>query len=155
MTFLIRAKPMNKWDQRFCELAQFVSKWSKDPNAQVGAVVVSRRGGDVTIGYNGFPMGVEDSADRLGNKDVKLEFIVHAEQNALIAAGVRSDGSTLYVWGKPVRARCAGPVIQAGVRRIVALSPDVDKGSSWYETGLYAVQMLQEAGIVVDLYEVT
>ncbi|PAJ91175.1 hypothetical protein CJO69_28670 [Burkholderia ubonensis] len=57
---------MNKWDSRFCELAKFVSEWSKDPNAKVGAVVFANRGGDVSIGYNGFPMGVEDSAHVLG-----------------------------------------------------------------------------------------
>ena len=75
---------MDKWDARFCELARFVSEWSKDPNAKVGAVLFSKRGGDVAIGYNGFPMGVEDSAERLEDQDTKLELIVHAEQNALL-----------------------------------------------------------------------
>ncbi|MCX8520243.1 MAG: deaminase, partial [Rhodoferax sp.] len=105
---------MDKWDVRFCELAKFVSEWSKDPSAKVGAVVFSKRGGDVSIGYNGFPMGVEDSAERLEDQEMKLELVVHAEQNALIAAGSRSAGSTLYVWGKPICARCAGSIIQAG-----------------------------------------
>ncbi len=127
---------MNKWDSRFCELAKFVSEWSKDPNAKVGAVVFANRGGDVSIGYNGFPMGVEDSAERLENKEIKLELVVHAEQNALIAAGSRALGSTIYVWGKPVCARCAGSIIQAGIKRVVALSPEsVEAGSRWYQTG--------------------
>jgi len=34
---------MNKWDQRFCELAKYISKWSKDPNAKVGAVLFSKK----------------------------------------------------------------------------------------------------------------
>ena len=122
MELLIQSKPMDKWDRRFCDLARFVSEWSKDPNAKVGAVVYAKRGGDVAIGYNGFPMGVEDSVDRLGNRDKKLEFIVHAELNAIIAAGSRSEGATLYVWGKPICARCAGSIIQAGIKRVVALS---------------------------------
>ncbi|WP_325099123.1 dCMP deaminase family protein [Burkholderia contaminans] len=136
MKLLIESKPMNKWDSRFCELAKFVSEWSKDPNAKVGAVVFANRGGDVSIGYNGFPMGVEDSAERLENKEIKLELVVHAEQNALIAAGSRALGSTIYVWGKPVCARCAGSIIQAGIKRVVALSPEsVEAGSRWYQTG--------------------
>ena len=64
MNLLMQSKPMGKWDQRFCKLAKFVSKWSKDPKAKVGAVVFAKRGGDVSIGYNGFPMGVEDSAEK-------------------------------------------------------------------------------------------
>jgi dCMP deaminase len=152
---LLQSKPMDKWDQRFCELAKFVSEWSKDPNAKVGAVVFAKRGGDISIGYNGFPMGVEDSAERLGDKAIKLELVVHAEQNALIAAGSRTTGSTIYVWGKPICARCAGPIIQAGVKRVVALSPDsVSPESNCYETGKIAYQMFIEAGIQVDFYSV-
>lgn len=146
---------MSKWDRRFCDLAKFVSEWSKDPNAKVGAVIFARRGGDVSIGYNGFPMGVEDSVDRLENKAKKLEFIVHAEQNAIIAAGSRSEGATLYVWGKPICARCAGSIIQAGIKRVVALNPEsVSAESNWRETGIYAHDMFREAKIEVDFYSV-
>jgi len=156
LELLIQSKPMPKWDRRFCELAKFVSEWSKDPNAQVGAVVFSKRGGDISIGYNGFPMGVEDSVERLQDSDVKLELIVHAEQNALIAAGSRAAGSTLYVWGKPICARCAGSIIQAGVKRIVALSPDsVDSSSKWHKTGKFAYEMFVEAGIHVDFFAIS
>ncbi|UOV02811.1 deoxycytidylate deaminase [Pseudoxanthomonas mexicana] len=146
---------MSKWDQRFCDLAKFVSDWSKDPNAKVGAVVFSKKGGDISVGYNGFPMGVEDSAERLEDADMKLELIVHAEQNALIAAGSRAQGGTVFVWGKPVCARCAGSIIQAGVKRVVALSPaSVDEESKWRKTGEYAQKMFEEAGVEVDFYEV-
>jgi dCMP deaminase len=155
MKLTLQSKPMEKWDLRFCEMAKFVAEWSKDPNAKVGAVVFSKRGGGVSIGYNGFPMGVEDSADRLEDQEIKLELVVHAEQNALLAAGSRSQGSTIYVWGKPVCARCAGAIIQAGVKRVVALSPDVvDKNSKWYKTGKYSEQMFAEAGVEMDFYSV-
>jgi dCMP deaminase len=99
-------------------------------------------------------MGVEDSAERLTDKTTKLEFVVHAEVNALIAAGSRAEGSTVYVWGKPICARCAGPIIQAGVKRIVALAPG-DTDDSWDKSGKFAHQMFLEAGIVVDFYTVT
>jgi dCMP deaminase len=151
---IISAKPMSKWDFRFCQLAKFVSEWSKDPNAKVGAVVVAKRGGDISVGYNGFPMGVDDSAERLQNQHVKLEMVVHAEQNALIAAGSRASGSTLYVVGKPICSGCAGSIIQAGIKRVVALSPEaVNRTSKWYKKGKNAILMFNEAGVVVDLYE--
>ncbi len=153
MKLTLQTKPMEKWDSRFCELAKFVSEWSKDPNAKVGAVVFSKRGGDISIGYNGFPMGVEDSAERLDDPAIKLELIVHAEQNALIAAGSRAQGGTIYVWGKPVCARCAGAIIQAGIKRVVALSPEsVGEDSKWYKTGKFSEQMFAEAGVEVDFY---
>ena len=100
-------------------------------------------------------MGVEDSAERLQDPAVKLELVVHAEQNALIAAGSRTTGSTLYVWGKPVCARCAGSIIQAGVRRVVAPSPELlEADSKWRTSGMYANQMFVEAGLQVDFYAV-
>lgn len=146
---------MAKWDRRFCDLARFVSEWSKDPNAKVGAVVFANRGGDLAIGYNGFPMGVEDSVDRLENKAKKWEFIVHAEQNAIIAAGSRSEGATLFVWGKPICARCAGSIIQAGIKRVVALNPkSLPSDSNCRETGIYADEMFTEAGVEVDFYDI-
>ena len=153
MQLVIKAKRMGKWDLRFCELAKFISEWSKDLNAKVGAVVFSKRGGDISIGYNGFPMGVEDSAERLEDQDIKLELVVHAEQNALIAAGSRAQGSTVYVWGKPICARCAGAIIQAGVKRVVALSPETgDQTSKWAKSGRFAAQMFAEAGVEMDFY---
>jgi dCMP deaminase len=154
MNFLIESKAMSKWDMRFCLLAKHVSGWSKDPNAQVGAALSSKKGGDISIGYNGFPMGVEDSADRLEDSDVKLDLVVHAEVNAIIAAGSRSFGSTLYVWGKPICSRCAGPIIQAGVKRVVALKPG-DTESKWDLSGKISYDMFLEAGIKVDFYSVT
>lgn len=156
MNLLIDSKPMDKWDERFCQLAQFVSEWSKDPNAKVGAVLFSKRGGDIAIGYNGFPMGVEDSAERLEDQHTKLDLVVHAEQNALIAAGSRSSGSTLYVWGNPICARCAGSIVQAGVKRVVAQNPKtIPQNSKWYKSGLVAYDVFIEAGIKVDFYSVS
>lgn len=152
--YMIEGKQMQKWDARFCELARYISAWSKDPNAKVGAVLFSKRGGNVSIGYNGFPMGVEDSAERLTDKDVKLELVVHAEVNAIVAAGARAEGSTIYVWGKPICARCAGPIIQAGIKRVVALAPG-DTDSQWDKSGKTARDMFVEAGIVVDFYTAT
>jgi dCMP deaminase len=155
MKLEIAEKPMEKWDKRFVELSKYVSDWSKDQNAKVGAVVVAKRGGDMSLGYNGFPMGVEDSIERLGDKETKLELIVHAEQNALIAAGSKANGATIYVWGKPVCARCAGSIIQAGIKRVVALSPDsVDESSTWHKTGKLSIEMFKEAGVQVDFFTV-
>lgn len=147
-------KLMTKWDKRFCELAKYISDWSKD-NTKVGAVIVSKRGGVAALGYNGFPVGAEDSAERLDKDDVKLDMIVHAEQNALLNAGSKAEGATLYVWGKPICSRCAGLIIQSGIRRVVALNPDaILDTSKWHVTGKLAIEMFIEAGTIVDFYKV-
>ena len=62
---------------------------------------------------------------------------------------------TIYVWGKPVCARCAGAIIQAGIKRVVALSPDsVSLESKWHKTGKLSIEMFKETGIQVDFYTV-
>ncbi len=60
-----------KWDRRYLEMAELVASWSKDPNAQVGAVIV-RDNRVVATGFNGFPAEVEDLDERLGDKKKKL-----------------------------------------------------------------------------------
>lgn len=141
-----------KWDKRFWKLARFVSGWSKDPKAKIGAVLTTRTGGAIALGYNGLPVGVEDSADRLENQKIKLDMIVHAEQNALVIAGQAARGATIYVRGKPICARCAGLIIQAGVARVVAIDPGKsDRNSKWRRTGMLAVEMLREANLEIDL----
>ena len=148
-------KPISKWDQRFINLAKFISEWSKDPNAKVGAVVVTNEGGAIALGYNGFPAGIEDDK-RLGNRDLKLDMIIHAEQNALLIAGSRAKGASLYVWGKPICARCAVLIIQAGIKRIIATNPEdeIDKNSPWYKSGVLAVKMFREVDMEMTLFKV-
>lgn len=148
-----KKKTNSKWDLRFIELAEFISKWSKD-RAKVGAAIVTKEGGPIALGYNGFPAGVEDDK-RLDNKDLKLEMIIHAEQNALLTAGTRAKGATLYVWGKPICSRCAVVIIQAGISRIVLTNPEdeKDKASIWYTKGVLAIKMFKEAGIEIKYYK--
>lgn len=151
-----------KWRNRMIDLAKHVSSWSRDKNAKVGAVLVSKKGGDITLGYNGFPFGVKDDDERYDEKKLKLNIIVHAEVNAIIAAGSRAVEGHLYVVGKPICARCAGPIIQSGIKRIFAEKPkeqgtyppitDPNK-TDWEEVGRLAITMLKEAGVECVFYE--
>lgn len=143
---------MDKWDQRYIALARHVAGWSKDPKAPVGAVVVDEEKGRViALGFNGFPVGVEDNAERLGDSDQKNEMVIHAEQNALLFAGQAAKGCTVYVVGKPVCARCAVLIIQAGIKRVVARKPDEkDVSSKWTKTGLIALSMFDEAEVAFE-----
>ena len=76
-----------KWDRRYLDIAKSVSQWSKDPSTKVGAVLV-RDNRIVSVGYNGFPEGVDDSEERYNNRELKYDLVVHAEVNAIISAGL-------------------------------------------------------------------
>jgi len=138
---------LGKWDERFLEVAKLAARWSKDPDAQVGAVIVDSQGQIAGVGYNGFPKMVEETADRYGDKDTKLEMVVHAEENAILGAGSRARGATIYVFGKPVCARCAGSIVQSGISRVVAQPPREGTDSKWDKSGQHACVMMREAGI--------
>lgn len=141
---------LDKWDQRFLDLAAFIADWSKDPSTQVGAVIAhpkSRR--IIATGFNGFPAGVEDTASRLETREIKYEMVVHAEQNALLFAGPAAEGCTIYVTPLPPCARCAVIIIQAGICRVVCPALDMSK-EPWATQSRIAEEMFGEAGIEID-----
>ena len=79
------------WDDYFMAVAFLSAQRSKDPNKQVGAVIVSRDNIILSIGYNGFPRGCPDGAlpwakrSRTGGVlGTKYPYVVHAEANALL-----------------------------------------------------------------------
>ena len=52
---------ISKWAQRFYQMAVLVGSWSKDPSTQVGAVI-TKQNRIVSVGFNGYPHGISDSA---------------------------------------------------------------------------------------------
>ena len=141
---------LDKWDFRFLALAEHISDWSKDPSTQVGAVITHTRSKRVvSMGFNGLPAGVEDTEERLDDRETKYEMVVHAEQNALMFAGDRAEGCTLYVHPLPPCARCAVLIIQSGIVRVVCDQPDFEH-ERWGEQAKIADAMLREAGLEVD-----
>jgi dCMP deaminase len=143
--------PRVDWDRRFLELADFVSKWSKDPSTKVGAVITNGRQ-VVSLGFNGFPAGVEDHRHRYDNKDIKYEMIVHAEANAIVFARDSLSGCTIYVTFPPC-ARCAGKIIQAGIKRVVCMPPPAHRYEDWKESLEFASTMFHEAGVTLIQHE--
>jgi len=138
-----------KWDQRYFDLAKHLSSWSKDPKAKVGAVLLNADGWPIALGYNGFPALVEDDIDKLSDSELKNQMVVHAEQNVLLCAGTNARHGTIYVYGKPICPRCAVLLIQAGVRRVVAIQPNsvANPGSDTHQSGTISLQMFSEARV--------
>lgn len=139
---------MTDWQQRYLDLAQHISTWSKDPSRQIGAVVVGDSGQILSIGYNGFPRGIDDD-ERLHDRETKYSLVVHAEMNAIYNAtlnGISLRDSTLYVWGLPVCSDCARGVIQVGITRVVMNSID-GKIGHWTDHWEKTKAMFDEANV--------
>jgi len=136
-----------KWDKRFLDLAKLCGSWSKDPSTQVGAVIVDDNNRIVSIGFNGFPQGVEDSEERLVDRETKYDIIVHAEANALMFANKSVEGCTLYTWPFEPCSRCAGLIIQSGIKRVVSV---INSDKRWEKNFTLARQLFNEAGIIIQ-----
>jgi len=52
---------LERWDRWFLDMAEFVSGKSKDPSTKCGAVITRPDHTVVSMGYNGFPRGVEET----------------------------------------------------------------------------------------------
>lgn len=138
------------WTEWFLGFARHAAAASKDPGHRVGAVIVRPNRTIVSVGYNGFPRGTDDYHQLLNDRDTKLKRTVHAEVNAIITAGEKLDGCTLYVTPLYPCASCAGIIIQSGVRRVVAEMAN-DVPDRWAEDFKAAARMFKEAGIDVEL----
>lgn len=136
------------WDKRFLELASVVGGWSKDPSTKVGAVIVNENKQIVSMGYNGFPRGVKDDY-RLENRETKYNLIVHAEANAIIHAKESLEGCTIYTDPFMPCSKCAGLIIQSGIKRVVSLDCDNPR---WIENFRLAHSILTEARIEIKHY---
>jgi dCMP deaminase len=141
---------LQKWDIRFLELARFVSNWSLDPSTKVGAVISDKHNRVVSIGYNGFPKGIKDN-ERLNDRETKYKIIVHAEINAITFANRNLENCTLYTYPFEPCPRCAGIIIQSGIKRIVAPINKIDR---WENDFKLSRQLFNEANIEIDYYEI-
>lgn len=138
---------MANWDARFLRLAQHIASWSKDPSTQVGCVVVGPDREIRSTGFNGFPRGIKDTADRLQDREQKYPLVCHAEENAIMHAariGVALKGCTAYVTWPPC-TRCARSLIQAGISTIV-YPAGLDIPERWRDDFRISSDMLSEAG---------
>jgi len=158
-----------RWDKYFLDIAYTNALMSKDPSTKVGAVIVGQNNNIISTGFNGFPIHISDTSDRLNNRDVKLKLVVHAELNAILSAarnGIKVDKSTIYllcydvkqskVWGTLPCIRCLVKIIQAGITNIVYGITEFKPKKDWDNDSLVA-PILYEAKIhtrSVDYYNV-
>ncbi len=97
---------------------------SKDPSTQVGACIVDQQNKILSLGYNGFPKGINDALlpmERTGEfLETKYPYVVHAEENAIINATRDLKGAKLYATLYPCN-ECAKSIIQSGISEVIYL----------------------------------
>ena len=142
---------LTNWDNRFLNLAELVSSWSKDPSTKVGAVIVDNQNIIVSVGFNGFPKGIEDN-DRLNHRDSKYQIIVHAENNALMFAKRPLDDCTIYTYPFMPCPRCAGMIIQSGIKRVVSYKNTIDR-MRWELDFSISRELFNEANIQLEEWD--
>jgi dCMP deaminase len=132
------------WHKRFLDLCEHVATWSKDPSTKLGSVIVDDKKRIVSVGYNGFPRGVEDFEERYEDRPTKYLFVAHAERNALDNAPMMVDNCTMYVTLLPCN-ECAKSIIQKGITKVVTYRPTREDVFNWNIT----LTMFNEAGVDV------
>jgi len=139
-----------KWASRMLRLAKEVASWSKDQSTKVGSVITTADGRPVSWGFNGMPMGIDDTVPERNERPTKYKWFCHAERNAIDLAPGSVKDCILFVTYSPCPL-CAQAIIQNEMKKVmVDTNFSADKmPQHWIDDMQLARSMLNEAGIDV------
>lgn len=128
---------------------------SKDVRTHIGAVLVKNEI-PISAGYNNFPKKVLDLKSRYEDRNIKLNFIIHAELNSILNAAVlghSTKGATLFSQGIPCK-ECMKAIINAEISTIVCHKewPNLVYSSKWVESFKISEIMMREANIKLEWF---
>jgi len=136
------------------EVANTISTWSKDKSRKTAAVIVDGRQCLISIGWNGFPRGIDDDVLARHQRPDKYLWTEHAERNAIYNAaanGNKVGGCRMYLPWYPC-ADCARAIIQSGIVELLCYEPDW-ADEKWKEDFMVVREMFKEAGLKVTFIE--
>ncbi len=139
---------------KYFKLAHFTaSTFSKDPSTKVGCVLLAPGSLQIlSIGYNGFPRGVDETISKRWERPIKYSFVEHSERNCLYNAcrsGTCTNNSIAITTLFPC-CDCCRALIQAGVKTIITQIPDYTN-ERWGTDFKISKIMLDEANVDVIL----
>ncbi|MGF1681421.1 dCMP deaminase family protein [Photobacterium minamisatsumaniensis] len=138
---------ISKWAVRFFQMAELVGSWSKDPSTQVGAVI-TKGNRIVSVGFNGYPHGISDSAD-IDDREMKLLKTLHAEENAILFAKRDLADCDIWVTHFPC-PNCAAKIIQTGISTVHCPEQTEDFLSRWGDKIKVSQDMFTQSGVAVN-----
>lgn len=143
------------WDEYFMLQAMMASYKSKDPSTKVGCVFVDKENHQITMGYNGFVAGIDESQlpwgkeTSVGLEHQKYAYVVHSEANAILHAKGSLEGSRCYVTLFPCN-ECAKLIASKKVSEVIYLS---DKHQN-KESTIVSKKIFALAGITYRQFQV-
>lgn len=142
------------WVKYFLDIATVVASKSKD-RTKVGCVLVNPSNKQIlSTGFNGFCRDVADMPERYADRETKMDYVVHAEANAICFAafsGMRTDGCYAFITLPPCHS-CAKLLKQAGVRNVFYMEDNAPKPTQaiqddWRKKTQLSLDILHEAGV--------
>lgn len=138
------------WDELFMSMVFLVASKSKDVHTHVGAVIVDDMNIVRSVGYNGFPRGLDDEVQERLERPEKYSWMVHAELNAILNARTSVSRCRMYTNGIPC-VDCAKAIIQSGIREIIVHKDWGDFNNNWNVDKTLC--MFEEVGIHLRYYD--
>jgi dCMP deaminase len=142
------------WDKKFIDLTLHVSTWSKDRGTQVGAVIVGEGNRIVSMGYNGFCRGIDDTKPERHEKPAKYYWTEHSEKNCIYNAaynGVSTKGCVIYTSLFPC-VDCARGIINSGIVEVIIKDKPDYNHARYGEEFKISLEMFNEADVKVRYY---
>jgi dCMP deaminase len=124
------------WDEYAMSIAEVVAKKSKDPWHKVGAVILREDHSIASVGYNGFPQGVEED---WSSREERSKFVIHAEQNALRYTNP-GEGKTLVSTLLPCR-ECLKTIAAYKIKKVIY--------KEVYKSDPIALEIAEKMGVTV------
>jgi dCMP deaminase len=128
------------WDEYAMSIAEVVAKKSKDPWHKVGAVILREDNSIASVGYNGFPQGVEED---WSSREERSKFVIHAEQNALRYTSP-GEGKTLVSTLLPCRD-CLKTIAAYKIKKVIY--------KEIYKSDPIALEIAEKMGVTIVQFE--
>ena len=146
------------WDELFIIQAEVISQKSKDPSTKVGCVIVGSDNAVLSMGFNGFPRGIDETITERWERPEKYNWVEHAERNAIYNAarhGINLSGARAYLnWEPKPCADCTRALIQSGIKEIIGPNRAFGgKGAGTHYSIDHSDVMLKEAGVIQRVYK--
>ena len=145
------------FDEMFIETARLWARKSKDKNTKIGACIAGPDNELISVGYNSFPRGIDDTVPERFDRPEKYFWFEHGERNAILQAArgsVALKGCRMFVSCWVPCTDCARSIIQVGIVEVVMGQKMEDASrKKWVEDAKRSEQMFKEAGVKLRLYQ--
>ncbi len=143
--------------QSLLKLAYEEAKQSYDPSTQAGALLIDANANVLLHDWNRPPSAIKRTNERW-QKPLKYKVCEHAERNVIYAAahlGIKTRNLIMVCPWMPC-CDCARAIIISGIRMLITHKQAYDRTPErWKEDQQIAYSMLNEAGVVVMMYDGT